>query len=111
MIGAPVGWIDAMIGGEKDGVARAHSLLDAREPAVHLAQCASVTLAVAAMAPEHIEFDQVDKKQAGKIPVQPVQRRLHAFLVSLCVIARGQTPASEEVLNFADANHVLASLL
>ena len=63
------------------------------------------------MTPEHIEFYQVDKEQAGKITLKPAQRRRHAIFIRFGMISLRQTSASKEIFDLADTNDVFAILL
>src|SRR5579884_2697649 len=111
MIGSAIGGIDAMIGGKEDGVARLHHSLHAGEPVIHLAQRLSIALTITTMAPEHIEFYQINEEQAGEVSLQPAQRCGHALAIRACMLALCQAASGKNSVELAEADHVLAGRL
>src|SRR5579863_410421 len=111
MIASLVGWVYAMIGGEEDGVFWLHRLLHLLEPGVNFSQGLSVSLAIPSMAPQHVEFYQINEEQPRKIPFEPAQGCFHTVPIGLRVIALSQPASGEEVLDFTDADYILAMLL
>src|SRR5579863_4488388 len=58
------------------------------------------------MAPQHIEFNEVDEQQPLEVALQPAQRGGHTVAVGLGMIALRQSAAREEVFDLANANHL-----
>ena len=108
MISAMIGRVYAMISSEEDGVLWLHGLLYPCEPCIDIAQCLSVTLTIATVAPQHVKLYQVHKEQPVKILFEPVQRRFHAIAIGLGMIPPGQSTSGEKILNFTEADDVLA---
>ena len=81
------------------------------KPAIYLAQGLRVPCTVSTMAPQHIEFHQIDEEQTCKVSFKPAQCGCHPVAVRFRMVALGQPASCEEVFNFADANDIFAVLL
>ncbi len=64
VVGAPIGRVVAVIGGEQDQIARAQAPLELGHEAVELLERAREPLHVAAVAVEHVEVDQVAEDES-----------------------------------------------
>ena len=100
-----------MVACEEDAIARAHSASYLGEPAIYISQGLRVPSTIAAMTPQHIEFNQVDEQQPLEVAGEIAQRSSHAVPVRLGMIALRQPASGEEVFDLANADHILAVLL
>ena len=60
------------------------------------------------MAPQHVKLSQLHKEQPVKILFEPVQCRFHAIAIGLGMIPPGQSTSGEKILNFTEADDILA---
>ena len=87
MVGATVGGVVAVVGGDDQQVVVAHSVHDAAEAPVEVLERQAVAERVTAVPVHGVEIDQVGEAQAVPIARHDLVHMVHAIGVALVVIA------------------------
>ena len=106
MVGAAVGGVVAVVGGDDQQVVVAHGVHDAAEAPVEVLERQSVAERVAAVSVHGVEIDQVGEAQAVPIARHDLIHMVHAIGVALVVIALGKTVAAQQVVGLAHGDGV-----